>query len=77
MEKPKENKLEKLSKYLKQKQDIEVLLLDMLRANDISPKEYADIIDKNKKAYKRFLEDLEDNPIEESQAKLDFEETKE
>jgi len=52
---------EQLFEYLKQREYQETLLLDMLRAKEISQKEYDRIMAEYKATYKQFKEDLSAN----------------
>lgn len=54
----KQSKWEKLSKYLENKEYYEILLLDMLRANELKQEEYQEMIRKSEKAYREFLDNI-------------------
>lgn len=53
-------KWKKLLRYLNTKEYYEILLLDMLRANEIPQSEYNKIIADSEKSYKQFIADLKE-----------------
>lgn len=68
------SKAARLKWYLENKERVEVLLLDLLRNNELSQRDYEKMIQDSEQTYKEFLKNLRQTPIDENQLQIPFEE---
>ena len=66
IEKQGQDHWEKLKRYLIELQHTQTLLLDMFRCQEITDREYKDMVADSQKSYHKFLRDIHKKPIDES-----------